>query len=101
MFIFIQGTVLIKSADELMQFSRGEETLLEAQIKAISESGANVIVSGGKFGDMALHYINKYNMMGVRLSSKWDIRRLCKAVGAVALPRIVSSTECIFKSLIK
>jgi T-complex protein 1 subunit theta len=85
----LQGTVLIKTADELMNFSRGEENLLEEQIKALAESGVDVIVSGAKFGDMALHYINKYKMMAVHLNSKWDVRRLCKAVGATALPRLV------------
>lgn len=87
--IYFQGTVLIKTADELMNFSRGEENLLEEQIKAIADSGADVIVAGAKFGDMALHYINKYKMMAVRLNSKWDVRRLCKAVGATALPKLV------------
>lgn len=90
-----KGTVLIKSADELMKFSRGEESLLEAQIKAIADTGADVVVSGGKFGDMALHYLNKYNLMGVRLPSKFDLRRLCKAVGATALSKLVR-TPCLF-----
>lgn len=76
-----KGTVLIKTADELMKFSKGEESLLESQIKAIADTGAKVIVSGGKFGDMALHFINKYKMMGVRLNSKFDLRRLAKTVG--------------------
>lgn len=84
-----KGTVLIKSADELMNFSRGEECLLESQIKSIAESGATVVVSGGKFGDMSLYYLNKYNLMAVRIPSKFDLRRLCKAVGATALSKLV------------
>jgi len=88
-----KGTVLIKTAEELTNFSRGEETQLENQIKAIADSGAGVIVSGGKIGDMALHFINKYNMMAVRLVSKWDIRRLAKATGATALPRMTAPTS--------
>jgi len=88
-----KGTVLIKTAEELTSFSRGEETQLENQIKAIADSGAGVIVSGGKIGDMALHFINKYNMMAVRLVSKWDIRRLAKATGATALPRMTAPTS--------
>ncbi|RZF39936.1 hypothetical protein LSTR_LSTR002339 [Laodelphax striatellus] len=88
-----KGTVLIKTADELMNFSRGEENMLEAQIKAIADSGAEVVVAGGKFGDMALHYMNKYNLMAVRLNSKFDIRRLCKAVKAVALPRLTAPNK--------
>lgn len=83
-----KGTVLIKTAEELMNFSKGEENLMEAQVKAIADTGANVVVTGGKVADMALHYANKYNIMLVRLNSKWDLRRLCKTVGATALPRL-------------
>lgn len=64
--------------------------VLEEQIKAIAEAGVTVVVAGGKFGDMALHYLNKYQIMGVRLMSKFDLRRLCKSVSATALPRLVS-----------
>jgi hypothetical protein len=60
------------------------------QLKAISEAGVNVIVSGGKVGDLAEHYCNKYKVMVIRLLSKWDLRRLCKSIGATALPKIVS-----------
>jgi len=87
-----KGTVLIKTAEELTNFSRGEESQLENQIKAIADSGADVVVAGGKFGDMALHYINKYNMMAVRLMSKWDVRRLARATGATALPKMTAPT---------
>ncbi|XP_057601179.1 T-complex protein 1 subunit theta-like [Hippopotamus amphibius kiboko] len=83
-----KGTVLIKTAEELMNFSKGEENLMDAQVKAIADTGANVVVAGGKVADMALHYANKYNIMLVRLNSKWDLRRLCKTVGATTLPRL-------------
>ncbi|EEZ98562.1 T-complex protein 1 subunit theta [Tribolium castaneum] len=87
-----KGTVLIKTADELMNFSRGEENLLEIQIKSIADTGAKVIVAGAKFGDMALHYIHKYGLMAVRLNSKFDVRRLSKTVGATVLPRLTAPT---------
>ncbi|XP_002732584.2 T-complex protein 1 subunit theta-like [Saccoglossus kowalevskii] len=87
-----KGTVLIKSAEELKSFSKGEESQLEQQIKAIADSGCTVVVSGGKVGDMALHFLNKYNIMVVRLLSKWDLRRLCKTINATALPRITPPT---------
>ncbi|NXD28671.1 TCPQ protein, partial [Spelaeornis formosus] len=87
-----KGTVLIKNAEELMNFSKGEENLMDLQVKAIADSGANVVVTGGKVADMALHYANKYNLMLVRLNSKWDLRRLCKTVGATALPRLTPPT---------
>ena len=77
-----KGTVLIKSADELLNFSRGEESQLEKQIKDIADAGVKVVVAGAKFGDMALHFLNKYGVMAVRLNSKFDIRRLAKTVNA-------------------
>lgn len=39
---------------------------MEIQVKAIADAGANVIVTGGKVADMALHYANKYKLMVVR-----------------------------------
>lgn len=94
-----KGTVLIKTADELVKFSRGEESLLEAQIKAISDTGAKVVVSGGKFGDMALHFVNKYQMMAVRLNSKFDLRRLSKAVGGTVSQTTSFNTKIKLKSV--
>uniref|UniRef100_A0A674KA23 T-complex protein 1 subunit theta n=1 Tax=Terrapene triunguis TaxID=2587831 RepID=A0A674KA23_9SAUR len=87
-----KGTVLIKTADELRNFSKGEENLMDLQVKAIADAGANVVVTGGKVADMALHYANKYNLMLVRLNSKWDLRRLCKTLGATALPKLIPPT---------
>merc|ERR1719378_28000 len=87
-----KGTVLIKNADELVNFSKGEEDLLEAHIKSIADTGCNVVVTGGKAADMAVHFCNKYKIMVVRLMSKFDLRRLCRATQATALPRITPPT---------
>ncbi|XP_076033677.1 chaperonin containing TCP1 subunit 8 [Oratosquilla oratoria] len=88
-----KGTVLIKSADELAKFSRGEESRMEDTVKEIADAGINVIAAGGKVGDLALHYLNKYNIMAVRVPSKFDLRRLCKTVGATILPKLTCPTK--------
>lgn len=85
-----KGTVLLTSANELMEFSKGEENLMEKQMRAIADAGVKVVVSGGKVGELALHYANKFGLMVVRLSSKFDVRRLCQATGATALPRLAT-----------
>ena len=64
--------------------------MLEKEIAAIAATGAKVVVSGGKIGDLCLHYLNKYGLMGVRLNSKFDLRRLCKSINATALPRLTA-----------
>lgn len=84
-----KGTVLIKNAEELKNFSRGEEELLEKQIKAIVDTGAKVVVCGGKVGEMALHFLNKYGIMAVRVLSKFDLRRVSKTVGGTVLAKIL------------
>lgn len=88
-----KATVLIKNADELTNFSQGEEEHLEGQIKAIADTGAKVIVSGAKFGSLGLHYVDKYKMTAVRLTSKFDLKRICKAVGATALLKLQAPTQ--------
>jgi len=80
--------VLIKSAKELKNFSAGEEALLENQIKEIADAGVSVVVTGGKVGDMAMHFLNKYNLMAVRLMSKFDLRRVCKATNSSVYPKV-------------
>lgn len=81
----------MSNADDLLKFSSTEESEVEEQVKALAESGVNVVVAAGKFGDLYLHFLNKYKIMGVRLTSKFDLRRLCRTIGAQAQARIVSN----------
>ena len=78
----MQGTVLIRSAEELEGYSRSEEGRIEEVIKAIADSGARVVVGHQAFGEMALHFIEKHGMMAVKIPSKFDLRRFCRATGA-------------------
>ena len=83
-----KGTIVIKSADELMAYNKGEERLMEEAISGIAASGAKVVVAGGSISEIALHYIEKHGMMAIKIMSKFELRRLCKAVGATALVRV-------------
>lgn len=87
-----KGTILIKNAEELKKFSVDEEKLVENQVQALSDAGITCVVSGGKVGDMMMHFANKFNIMVVRLMSKWDLRRLCRSVQATALPALTTPT---------
>lgn len=80
-----KGTALIHSAKELENFNLSEEKEIDATIKAIKDSGVNVIVTGGTVDDLAIHFLEKYGLMCLKLSSKFELRRLCRAVGARAL----------------
>eukprot|EP00539_Tryblionella_compressa_P017448 CAMPEP_0178856358 /NCGR_PEP_ID=MMETSP0746-20121128/23896_1 /TAXON_ID=913974 /ORGANISM="Nitzschia punctata, Strain CCMP561" /LENGTH=557 /DNA_ID=CAMNT_0020522551 /DNA_START=55 /DNA_END=1728 /DNA_ORIENTATION=- len=87
-----KGTVLMKTADDLKNYNRTEEAKMEEIIQGIAESGVQVIVTGGTISDMALHFIEKYGLMALKLSSKWELRRLCQATSATALVRLGAPT---------
>lgn len=87
-----KSTVLIKDADELMNYNKSEEKHLDEAIRAIADSGAKVVVSGGSISEMALHFLEKYKLMAVKITSKWELRRLCRAVNANALVRLGAPT---------
>ena len=87
-----KGTVLMKTADDLKNYNRTEEAKMEEIIQGIAESGVQVLVTGGTISDMALHFIEKYGLVALKLSSKWELRRLCQATGATALVRLGAPT---------
>lgn len=70
--------MLIHNAQELESYSRSEEDRLEAIIKGIADAGARIVAAGSAFGEMALHFVEKYGMMAVRIPSKFDLRRFCR-----------------------
>jgi len=83
-----KGTVLLNSAEELLNYTGSEEDKLEEQIRGIRESGVDVIVSGGSVSEMALHFIEKYEMMVLKSSSKFELRRICNVTGAFPSARL-------------
>ncbi|ERM93549.1 T-complex protein 1 subunit theta [Amborella trichopoda] len=83
-----KGTVLIQSAEELENYAKTEEAKVEELIRAVAESGAKVIVSGGAVGEMALHFCERYKLMVLKISSKFELRRFCRTSGAVALLKL-------------
>lgn len=83
-----KGTVLIHSAEQLENYSKTEEAKVEELIRAVAESGAKLIVSGAAVGEMALHFCERYKLMVLKISSKFELRRFCRTTGAVALLKL-------------
>ena len=98
-----KGTVLLKGAQELRDFGRGEEAILQRQIEEIAASGVHVIVTGDTIGELALHYIERAEMMALKVPSKFELRRLCRAIGATPLARLGAPTaeEAGFASVVE
>jgi T-complex protein 1 subunit theta len=83
-----KGTVLLKNAQEMLDFTSGEEDRLEAAIKELYDSGMRVVVAGSTVGELALHYLNRFNILVIKILSKFELRRLCRVVGATPLARL-------------
>lgn len=83
-----KGTVLLKNAQEMMDYTKGEEERLETAIKELYDSGVRVVVAGATVGDLALHYLNRFNILVIKIQSKFELRRLCRVVGATPLARL-------------
>ncbi|XP_047338127.1 T-complex protein 1 subunit theta-like [Impatiens glandulifera] len=83
-----KGTVLIHSAEQLENYAKTEEAKVEELIKGVAEAGAKVIVSGAAVGEMALHFCERYKLMVLKISSKFELRRFCRTTGAVAMLKL-------------
>ena len=97
-----RGTVVIKSAEELKSYNRSEEALMEETIRGVAEAGVNVVVVGGSISEIAMHYLEKFGILAVKVLSKFELRRLCRAVNATALVRVGAPTadECGFADVV-
>ncbi|KAK0291101.1 T-complex protein 1 subunit theta [Friedmanniomyces endolithicus] len=83
-----KGTVLLKSSKELFDFTKGEEHQMENTIKELHDSGMRVVVAGATVGELALHYLNRAGILVIKIMSKFELRRLCRVVGATPLARL-------------
>lgn len=83
-----KGTVLINNATELMNYNKSEEKKMEEVIEGISATGVKAVFCQGSISEMALHFIDKFGILAVKIPSKFELRRICGALGATALVRL-------------
>ena len=82
-----KGTVLINNANDLLNYSRGEEDLAEKFVQKLVAAKINVVVAGGTISDIVLHFLDKYRIMAVRVMSKFELRRVARAIRATILSK--------------
>ncbi|KAI0302325.1 T-complex protein 1 [Multifurca ochricompacta] len=87
-----KGTVLIKNADDMLNFTKGEEKHMEKIFKELADSGVKVLIAGTSIGELALHYLNRNQILVLKVLSKFDLRRLCRVVQATPLARLGAPT---------
>merc|ERR1719272_804571 len=91
-----KGTVLLTNAEDLLNYTRGEEDKFEAFIKSMAEAGISCVVCQGSMSELAVHFLQKYGMMGLKIMSKWELKRIARAVGATPSVKLTcpSPEEC-------
>ncbi|KAJ2402256.1 T-complex protein 1 subunit theta [Coemansia sp. RSA 2559] len=83
-----KGTVLLHNASEMLDYTKGEEAQMEVAIRELHEAGVKALVCGSGLGDLAIHYLNRYDMVAVKCPSKFELRRVCRVLGANPLARL-------------
>lgn len=83
-----KGTVLLQDADHLKTYNKSEEDNMEAIVKELAEAGVNVAVFGSGISEIAQHFLERYKIMTCKVTSKFELRRLCQATGATAMVRV-------------
>ena len=88
-----KGTVLLKTADELKNYTKGEEEVMEKFVKKLVDAEINVVISGGSISEICLHYMEKYGIMLLRIHSKFETKRIASSLGGAILVRLDAPTE--------
>ncbi|KAK6833538.1 T-complex protein 1 [Apiospora arundinis] len=83
-----KGTVLLHNAKEMMDFTKGEEEQIDTAIKELYDAGLRVVIAGSTVGELAMHYLNRYGILVIKILSKFELRRICRVVGATPLARL-------------
>merc|ERR1712217_631893 len=68
-------------------FTKGEEQRMDEFVKSIKDTGVDVVISGGAISEIAGHFLNKYRILALKITSKFELRRVCRTVGATSIIR--------------
>lgn len=87
-----KGTVLLHNAQELLNFTKGEEDQMENMIKCVKQAGIDVIVVNGSVSDIAMHFCDSNGILVLKVASKFDTLRICKLLCITPMIRLEAPT---------
>jgi len=61
-------------------------------MKEIADSGIKIIIAGSSVGELAMHYLTRFNIAVLKVLSKFELRRVCRVVNATPLARVGAPT---------
>lgn len=71
-----KGTVLLKTAQDLLEYRAGDEQVIRQRVDALTENGVRLIICGGTVDPLMLDYLNERQVAVIKVHSKFDLRRL-------------------------
>jgi len=78
----------LSSAEELMNYTQSEEDTFEAFIKGLADAGIQVVICSGSMSETAVHFFEKYKIFAMKIMSKWELKRIARAVGATPVVKL-------------
>jgi T-complex protein 1 subunit theta len=88
-----KGTVLLKNAQELLDYTKGEEEQMERFVQSIAEAGVNVVICQSNISELAVHFMEKYKILTLKIMSKFELKRIAKSVGASLMVKLGAPTQ--------
>jgi len=81
---------LMRNADDLLNYTSGEEEAFEKFIQGLAEAGISAVVCTGSMSELAVHFFEKYKILAVKIMSKWELKRIARAVGATPVVKLTT-----------
>jgi thermosome len=78
----MSAEIRINTPEQMKQFLDEETKILREMVEKIAASGANVLFCEKGIDDIALHYLARKGILGVKNVSSSDMEKLSKATGA-------------------
>merc|ERR1711972_1309728 len=69
----------------LLNYNKNEVERQEFVIKEIANSGAKVVICGTSLSELLRYYSEKYGLMIIHSTSKFELRRICQLTNSHAL----------------
>ncbi|KAI4291821.1 T-complex protein 1 subunit theta [Pancytospora philotis] len=86
----LKGTVLLRDHKELINFSKDEVAGIK---ELVDRFNVNAMVVCGKIDSLFLELLNRRNILVLKVFSKFDLKRICDAVGGGISNGLVPVTQ--------
>mmetsp|Transcript_55914 Transcript_55914/g.114267 ORF Transcript_55914/g.114267 Transcript_55914/m.114267 type:complete len:534 (+) Transcript_55914:1753-3354(+) len=82
-----KNSILFRHPEEILTYGKSETEYTGEKIRGFFDKGINVVIASG-FSEIALHFLEKFEIMAIKIQSKFDLRRISTTSGATVLTKI-------------